>query len=188
MAIRGFVLLGVALAAGFGLYLNLLPSPVTGINTEAQPAVGALAPAAPSPNLISVIRVVDGDTIVVTINGAEEKVRLIGVNTPETVDPRKTVECFGREASDFSKSILSSARVRLEADPSQGDRDKYGRLLRYVFLADGVNFNLRLIEGGYAYEYTYRLPYKYQKEFKQAQKEAELNQRGLWAEGACGNN
>lgn len=135
---------------------------------------------------VAVVRVVDGDTIVVSTNVADEKVRLIGVNTPETVDPRKKVECFGKEASNFTKSILSGNRVSLEMDPTQGDRDKYGRLLRYVILENGANFNKRLIEEGYAYEYTYRYPYKYQKGFKQAQKDAEFNKRGLWAASACG--
>jgi micrococcal nuclease len=134
----------------------------------------------------SVIRVVDGDTLVVDIDGKNETVRLIGINSPEVNDPRKPVECFGREASNKAKEILTGKKVRLEIDSTQGDRDKYGRLLRYVFLEDGTNFNQLMIEQGYAFEYTYHFPYRYQKEFKQAQKKAEEEGKGLWEEGRCG--
>jgi len=132
------------------------------------------------PNLYSVIKIVDGDTIDVSINGVTERLRLIGINTPETVDPRKPVECFGVEASNKAKSILTGKKVSLESDPSQGERDKYNRLLRYVFLEDETNFNLMMIKEGYAYEYTYDIPYKYQAEFKKAQQEASDGKIGLW--------
>ncbi|SRR3989344_62629 len=132
-----------------------------------------------------VAHVVDGDTIVVLVNGVSEKVRLIGVDTPETVDPRKPVQCFGKEASDFMKALLSNTEVHLEADASQGDRDKYGRLLRYVFLADGTLVNEKIIAEGYGYEYTYRIPYQYKTEFKNAERLARESQKGLWANGAC---
>lgn len=141
-----------------------------------------------APELHKVIRVVDGDTIIVDLDGKNETIRLIGINTPETVDPRKPVECFGKEASDRAKSLLQGTSVRLEADPTQGERDKYGRLLRYVFLADGTDFNLKMIADGYAYEYTYDTPYKYQSEFKQAQATAQQVKRGLWADDACASS
>lgn len=133
-----------------------------------------------------IVKVVDGDTVDADIDGKIERVRLIGINTPETVDPRRPVECFGKEASAEAKKLLSGKRVRLEADKTQSDRDKYGRLLRYVTTEDGVFFNLEMISLGYAYEYTYDLPYKYQRRFKDAQKEAEAKGAGLWAPGACG--
>jgi micrococcal nuclease len=133
----------------------------------------------------SVVRVIDGDTLVVDFDGKNETVRLIGVNSPEVNDPRKPVECFGIEASNKAKEILTGKKVRLEADPTQGDRDKYRRLLRYVFLEDGTNFNQLMIEQGYAFEYTYHFPYRYQKEFKEAQKKAEKEGRGLWEKGSC---
>jgi micrococcal nuclease len=136
-------------------------------------------------NLYSVVRVVDGDTLVVNIDGKEETLRLIGIDTPETVDPRKAVQCFGLEASNKAKDILSGKKISLENDPTQGDRDKYERLLRYVFLEDGTNFNLYMIKEGYAYEYTYNTPYKYQTEFKGAQKSAQENQKGLWSSNTC---
>jgi micrococcal nuclease len=139
----------------------------------------------PDQNLNQVINVVDGDTIDVDINGKEERLRMIGVNTPETVDPRRTVECFGKEASNKTKELLSGKSVYLESDATQGDRDKYGRLLRYIFMEDGTNYNYWLISNGYAFEYTYNLPYKYQSEFKNAQEFAEINKLGLWAPNTC---
>ena len=132
--------------------------------------------------------VVDGDTIDVMINGNTERLRLIGIDTPETVDPRRPVQCFGKEASDKAKSLLSSAKVALEQDISQGERDSYGRLLVYVFLEDGTNFNHYMIAEGYAHEYTYRIPYKYQAEFKAAQVKARNNSKGLWSPAACDGN
>lgn len=133
----------------------------------------------------AVIKVIDGDTIDVMIDGNIERLRLIGIDTPEIVDPRKPVQCFGTEASSKAKSLLSGAKVVLEQDTSQGERDSYGRLLVYVFLQDGTNFNQHMIAEGYAHEYTYRIPYKYQSEFKAAQTEARNSQKGLWAPSTC---
>jgi len=136
-------------------------------------------------NLVNVIRVIDGDTIKVDISGRQETVRLIGIDAPETVDPRKPVQCFGREASNKAKEILTGKTITLEADPTQGDRDKYQRLLRYVFI-DGENFNKFMISSGYAHEYTYQSnPYKYQAEFIAAEKSAREKKVGLWANNAC---
>lgn len=131
-------------------------------------------------------RVIDGDTIDVSFDGKTERIRIIGINTPETVDPRKPVECFGQEASAKAKEYLADKTVQLEADPTQGERDKYNRLLRYVWIDNGtVDFGKLMIATGYAYEYTYNLPYKYQAEYKQAQKDAEQGKKGLWADDAC---
>jgi len=132
-----------------------------------------------------VIKVVDGDTVDVKINGKTERLRLIGINTPETVDPRKPVECFGREASAKAKELLLNQKVFLEADDTQDERDKYGRLLRYLYREDGLFYNLEIIKQGYAYEYTYQVPYIYQQQFKAAEDYARENKLGLWAEGAC---
>lgn len=132
-----------------------------------------------------VTRVVDGDTIKVLINNKEETVRLIGIDTPETVDPRKPVQCFGKEASEKAKEILNGETITLESDSTQSNRDKYGRLLRYVFL-NSLNFNKLMISEGFAHEYTYRSnPYKYQLEFIQAAKDARQNKKGLWANNVC---
>lgn len=138
--------------------------------------------------LYQVIAVVDGDTVKVDVDGTTKTLRLIGIDTPETVDPRKPVQCFGAEASNRTKQLLLNKKVRLEADPTQGELDKYNRLLRYIYLEDGTFFNKKMISDGYAYEYTYNTPYKYQAEFKQAQTDAKNNKYGLWADGACQNN
>jgi len=135
-----------------------------------------------------VVKVVDGDTLDVVINGKTERLRLIGIDTPETVDPRKSVQCFGKEASNKAKELLIGQYVTLEADPTQGDRDKYKRLLRYVFLTDGTNYNLFMIKEGYAHEYTYDSKYKYQLAFRQAETLAQENQRGLWSPDTCSGN
>lgn len=128
---------------------------------------------------------VDGDTITISMNGQAETIRLIGINTPETVDPRKPVECFGKQASDITKMLLTSKRVYLEKDPTQGERDKYDRLLAYVFREDGLFINEYLVQQGYAYEYTYSTSYKYQAQFKANQASAQSRKLGLWASGVC---
>ena len=147
---------------------------------ETYPLAASTIVADQSKQSYEVVKIVDGDTIDVQLNGKVERIRFIGINTPETVDPRKPVECFGIEASNKAKTILTGKNVILENDPAQGERDKYNRLLRYVFLEDGTNFNLLMVQDGYAYEYTYDGPYKYQTKFKQAQKYAEDNKLGLW--------
>ncbi|MEK7151838.1 MAG: thermonuclease family protein [Patescibacteria group bacterium] len=153
---------------------------VSAASEQVQPA-----PTAHQDTFYLVTKVVDGDTIALRMNGITETIRLIGINTPETVDPRTAVLCFGTEASNKAKELLMGKQVRIEKDPSQGDRDKYGRLLAYVYREDGLFFNKYMIEKGYAYEYTYNIPYKYQSEFKAAQKSAEAKKYGLWGNGAC---
>ena len=133
----------------------------------------------------TVTRVVDGDTFVIDYEGKEDKIRLIGINTPETVDPRKPIQCFGKEASKQMKSLAEGKLVGLEFDESQGYRDIYGRLLAYAYLSDGEMLNRKMLADGYAYEYTYMKPYKYQKEFRELQKFAEQNKRGLWSDDSC---
>lgn len=132
-----------------------------------------------------VVDVADGDTILISQQCEPVTVRLIGIDTPETVDPRKPVQCFGNEASQFTKNNLLGKEIMIETDSSQDTRDKYGRLLGYVILSDGTNFNKTLIEQGYAFEYTYKTPYAYQKEFKDAEKSAKENLRGLWNPATC---
>ncbi len=139
-----------------------------------------------SGNLYQVARVVDGDTLTLRLGDKEEKVRLIGINTPETVDPRRPVECFGKEASNHMKELADAKNVYIETDTTQGERDKYGRLLAYVYLEDGQMLNRKMIAEGYAYEYTYLRPYKYQEDFKKSQNLARVTKVGLWADNACG--
>jgi micrococcal nuclease len=131
-----------------------------------------------------VSRVVDGDTIKVLIQGKEDTVRLIGIDAPETMDPDKPIQCFGKEASNVAKKVLAGKTIILESDSTQGDRDEYGRLLRYVFLQDGTNFDEFMIDKGFAREYTFKNnPYKYHSEFIQAQLRAQEGDMGVW--GAC---
>lgn len=132
----------------------------------------------------TVTRVVDGDTIEVFDNNKVNKIRLIGVNTPETLDPRKEVECFGLESSMFLKKEIEGKIITLESDKSQGDKDTYGRDLRYVFL-NGNNINKKIVEEGYGFEFTYKKPYLYQEEFKKAEQLAKDNGKGLWDKDAC---
>lgn len=162
-----------------------IPTPQTQV-TDSQQNNPAPTPTQAQPSgLVKVVSVTDGDTIKVSIDGTTKTIRMIGMDTPETVDPRKPVQCFGKEASNKTKATLLNQMVRLESDSTQGELDKYQRLLRYVFLEDGTNFEKSMIEQGYAHEYTYDTPYKYQTEFKAAQKEARDNQRGLWNPATC---
>jgi micrococcal nuclease len=133
----------------------------------------------------TVERVVDGDTLRVIINNESVTIRLIGIDTPETVDPRKPVECFGREASNQLKTLVAGKIVQLHTDSATNNRDKYNRLLRYVFLEDGTLINKAMIADGYAREYTYDIAYERQAEFRQAEAEAKQHERGLWAPKAC---
>lgn len=135
-----------------------------------------------------VSRVVDGDTLELDMSGRKEKVRLIGINTPETVDPRKSVECFGKEASERMKQLANGNLVYLEYDDTQSLRDKYDRLLAYVYLEDDQMLNRKMIAEGYAHEYTYGSPYKYQKEFRELQNFARNQARGLWSPDSCNGN
>ena len=133
----------------------------------------------------TVIKVVDGDTIWVDNNGKRQKIRMIGLDTPESVDPRKPVQCFALEASAQAKTILGGQSVYLETDPSQDSVDRYGRTLAYVWTASGRLYNLDMIADGYAHEYTYYLPYRYQADFKAAEGDARTQSRGLWSPDAC---
>lgn len=137
----------------------------------------------------TVIRHVDGDTVYVRFqDGSEYKLRLIGIDTPETVHPEKAVEYFGQEASDFTKDSLLGMTVYLEKDVSETDR--YGRLLRYVWLEPPIElspseinsklFNAILVASGYAQVSTYPPDVKYQDHLLTLQREARENCRGLW--------
>lgn len=135
------------------------------------------------PGLYSVARYDDGDTIVVDMNGALETVRFIGIDTPETHDPRKPVQCYGQIAADYTKSRISQfGRVRLQADPLDTNRDVYGRLLRYVYLPDGTLLDEELIERGYGFAYL-GFPFEKTDQFAAAQKTAQAGKLGLW--GSC---
>ena len=132
----------------------------------------------------TISKVVDGDTIEVRVGGRTEKVRLLGIDTPETKDPRKPVQCFGEEASRHTAELLPEGTpVRLVRDVEE--RDRYDRLLAYVYRAsDGLFVNLELARGGYADLLTYPPNVAHTAELSAAVAEARREQRGLW--GACG--
>ena len=129
------------------------------------------------------VRVIDGDTVVLAGLGAT---RLFGVDTPETVDPRKPIQCFGPEASEHTKVTLNDQIVTLTSDRVSGDRDKYGRLLRYVTLADGSDYGEALLKDGYAREYDFKgQRYAKREAYQIAQTDAKAAQRGLWNSATC---
>jgi endonuclease YncB( thermonuclease family) len=135
-----------------------------------------------SPGLYRVVRVVDGDTIKVDIAGEIETVRLIGIDTPELAGPdNPKADYFGPEAALYAKRLLENQSVYLIPDPMQSGRDKYDRLLRYVFLEDGTLVNAKLIAEGYAFNYMYE-PFQFMKQFDYLEKQAKENQLGLWKE------
>lgn len=125
---------------------------------------------------------VDGDTLVLDGN---EKVRLIGVDTPETVHPQKPVEYFGKEASAFTRRMVEGKKVSLEYDWER--QDKYGRTLAYVYLQDGKFLNAEIIKQGYGFAYT-RFPFKYLEEFRSYEKQARERERGLWGKSRSGKD
>lgn len=131
-----------------------------------------------------VIKVIDGDTITVNVRGKNETVRLLGIDSPETVDPRKPIQCFGKAASDKMKSFVQGKSVILVDDSTQGNRDKYKRLLRYVYLPDSVRtfVNGEMVKQGFAFSYR-QYPTKYLARFNGWEKYARENNLGLW--GSC---
>lgn len=125
-----------------------------------------------------VIRVVDGDTLVIEYNGKDEKVRLIGVDTPESVHPDETRNTvFGKEVSNYSKNKLEGNEIQIEFDVQE--RDKYGRLLCYVYI-DGQMYNKLLLKEGLAKVATYPPNIKYVDEFVEIQKQARQDGKGMW--------
>lgn len=131
---------------------------------------------------VKVVDTADGDTIIVSQNGNEETVRLLGIDTPETKDPKRPVQCFGKQASDYTKSMVAGNAVRLVADPTGDDTDKYNRLLRYVYLEDGSLLNERLVYFGYAFVYD-EFPTSKTPVLKRMEEDAKKHNRGLWS--AC---
>lgn len=123
-----------------------------------------------------VTRVVDGDTLV--LDGGE-RVRLIGVDTPELHAERPAVRRLAQAAKEFSESMAEGRRVRLEYGSQR--RDRYGRTLAYVYVEDGRMLNREIVRQGYGYAYT-RFPFRYQEEFRRLQREAREGNRGLWGE------
>ena len=132
------------------------------------------------PALYRVVKVIDGDTIKVDIGGEIETVRLIGIDTPEIANPYNSREdYFGPEAARYAKQLLEKQSVYLIPDPMHSNRDKYNRLLRYVFWEDGTLINAKLIKEGFAFNYIYE-PLQFMKQFDYLEKQAKENRLGLW--------
>lgn len=167
------ILIAVALVL-VALYTQWLTEP-DGLHND--PILTATPRPAPDGS-VRIARVIDGDTI--ELEGGT-RVRFIGVDTPEVVDSRKAVQCFGPEASANTKELLAGGSVILERDIT--DTDVYGRLLRYVYLPDGTFVNLKLVADGYAYANTYPPDVRHAEEFVAAQAAARAAGRGLW--GSC---
>lgn len=132
------------------------------------------------PGLYAIDHFIDGDTIAVKMDGHVEKVRFVGVDTPETHKPNTPVQCYGPVAAAFTKSTIGNKRVRLVSDSLSTDRDRYGRLLRYVYLPDGTNVNESLVQGGYAFYYPY-FPFTKSQQFAADEQAAITAHKGLWA-------
>jgi micrococcal nuclease len=164
-----------------GIVFGLL---IFGAATLAQ-RYGWLGEAAPAveqanPGLYAVSHFTDGDTISVSMNGKNESVRMIGVDTPETHKPNTPVQCYGPAASAFTKNLIGSQKVRLEADPTNQNRDRYGRLLRYIYLPDGRLVEAELIKNGYGFAYT-SFPFTKKDDFVKLEDAARAANKGLWA-------
>ncbi len=157
----------------------VLPSPFARRGIAAF-VLAALAAAPAAAQLVE--RVVDGDTIIVHGVG---RVRLIGVDTPETVHPNRPVEFFGKEASAFTRKLVEGKRVRLEYD--QDRKDRYGRTLAYVYLGDGTFVNAEIIGRGYGHAYT-QFPFRHLERFRQLERTARTNRRGLWGTAVGGRS
>jgi micrococcal nuclease len=212
LATAGVLLVGTATATAAGvLALGASPAPTTTSAdagdpvaapepvTEAPESPTASAPASatatPSPTatatprpspaskpavaLVAVVGVTDGDTIKVRIGGTTERVRVIGIDTPEL----RGDECYAQQAASRMQSLVQGKSVRLVRDPSQDDRDRYGRLLRHVALTDGRQVAKVLIAGGFGEEYTYDEPYAGRAAYRAAEKAAREAGRGIWSSG-----
>jgi micrococcal nuclease len=133
----------------------------------------------------TVTSIIDGDTVGVMLDGDTKKIRLIGIDTPETKDPRKPVECFGVEATEAITALIEGKNIFLTSDPSQTNQDRYGRLLRYISLEDGTDIGYQMILQGFAREYTYQDPYQKQAEYQMAETTAREKNTGFWNPEAC---
>ena len=133
------------------------------------------------PGSYAVKQFVDGDTVLVDMNGREEKIRFIGIDTPETHKENTPVQCYGPAAAAYTKNRVGSQRIRLVSDTLTTNRDRYERLLRYVYLEDGSNLNLELVQKGYAFAYAF--PFAKSEEFNKAMEQAQTAKVGLW--GNC---
>ncbi len=160
----------------------------TSSEVAGQPAASALTP--PQPIALPsarVVTVVDGDTAEVVLGGQNVQLRFIGIDTPEQ-EPGQPSGCYSPEAAAKARELLEGKILFLEADPTQGEKDSFGRLLVYAWLPDGRLFNLEMVALGFAFERTDATAYKYQELFRQSAAEAQQQELGLWSPSTCGGN
>lgn len=134
--------------------------------------------------IATVKEVIDGDTIEIWMLGDQvEKIRLIGIDAPEMSEN----QCYSQEAKQELERLLVNTTIIMKADPSQENKDKYDRLLRYVFLPKNMDINVNkwMVEKGFAFEYTYDKPYQYQQDFQNAETTAKASKAGFWAKNTC---
>ncbi|MCP1415452.1 thermonuclease family protein [Paenarthrobacter sp. A20] len=160
--------------AGSPAPLHEVPCEATG--TAARPP----ALKVPASGPYAVEKVVDGDTIRISCNGTSTRVRFVGINAPESVKEDAPVECGGPEASTYLHSLLDGQQVFLSADPVQGVRDKYDRLLAYVWTTDGTLTNRTILEQGHAEATGYGKSFAYSEDFTTAADQARKNKAGRW--------
>ena len=188
------VLAAIVAAGTFAACDPVTSQPTETKSTSSRPATGTTTrpptqspPPQPSPPegsvRCAVTKVTDGDTQHLRCSSGDFTTRDIGIDTPETKDPRKPVQCFGPEASEEATKVLLGHDVFIRPDSTQDTRDKYGRLLVYISLPDGTDYGLHMIRAGFAREYTYRTAYKRQASYRAAQAAAQAERRGLW--GKC---
>lgn len=132
------------------------------------------------PGLYSIDHFIDGDTIAVKMQDKTETIRMIGVDTPETHKPNTPVQCYGPAAAAYTKNLIGTQQVRLEADPKSTNRDRYNRLLRYVYVPDGRLVAEELIKNGYGFAYT-SFPFTKSDDFVRDQTTAQRGGKGLWS-------
>lgn len=143
---------------------------------DSFPEIKIDTPQTPESVFVRVVRVIDGDTIKIIEKDTEHNVRLIGIDAPEMSD------CGGTQSRSILENLLKGKEILLEADPTQGNTDKYDRLLRYVFTNDNININEQMIKRGEAREYTYDKPYKYVDLFISAENTAKDENLGIWSD------
>lgn len=190
----GVAAVALVLAACSGLPTSVRPTTAAPPSATSTTSPGASSPSdldGPDPGAADLLgpfpvtRVVDGDTIWVEDGGERVRVRFIGIDTAETVAPGEPVGCFGPEATAEAERLMAGQQVYLEVDESQGRYDRFDRLLAYVWLTDGRMVNHEMVRNGFAIEYTYDDPYRYQADFLAAEAAAESEQLGLWAPTTC---
>jgi micrococcal nuclease len=143
-------------------------------------------PAMPEGLVAAVVnRVVNGDSLEVAISGVTSRIRFIGVEAPVAPGAASPAECFGQEAQTHARELIAGEFVLLETDESQGEQDRFGQLLCYVWLPDGTMVNYEMVRQGYAFEDTLNVPYRYQEVFQQAEQTASAQQLGLWSPETC---